>query len=162
MADSAAMPLLEDREHTAQYLAQIRQRKREVEQQLVARETLRHRIRAEQHLEHIEAIGDVLLVGKEAIVEPFTGEVQEVPLDSERRQQLSECAHLKLALMKKVLPDIKSVELTGAGGEELGNNRAMAEIELRNRLRAIFTGQSLPRVLEGVVVAEEPAFDCLR
>ena len=129
-------------------LRALKRRKSEAGEHLEQREYLRHEIAARVHVKDLETIALVLFCGQEAVKDPLGDEPRMVPLDRDRTSQLSAAANVKLALLKKVLPDIKSMELVGAGGEDLGTDRAMAELELRNRLRAILTGQSLPDVIE--------------
>ena len=114
------------------------------------REYLRDKIQAGNHVYDIETIELMLFSGKEAVQEPVTGTLYMLPLDRYRTMQLKAAADVKGTLLKKVLPDIKAVELTGAGGEELGTDRQMAVLELRNRLRAILVGSSLPEVIEQI------------
>ena len=114
------------------------------------REYLRDKIQAGTHVYDIETIALMLFSGKEAVQDPVTGTVSMLPLDRDRTMQLKAAADVKGTLLKKVLPDIKAVELTGAGGEELGTDRQMAVLELRNRLRAILVGSSLPEVIEQI------------
>lgn len=108
------------------------------------REYIRHEIQAHQHVRDLETMALMLFSGKEIESDPITEVPTLVPLDKDRVGQLTACATIKLALLRKVVPDIKSVELTGAGGEELGSQRHLAEVELRNRLReALTTGLPL-------------------
>jgi hypothetical protein len=152
---------LTEQEKEAAKLRALQRRKKDAQETIEQREYLRHEIEARQHVQDLETIALMLFSGKEATSDPVTGEVVMVPLDKDRTSQLQAAANVKQGLLKKVLPDIKAVELTGAGGEDLGTDKAMAELELRNRLRAILTGQSVPVVIEGKVdsaadkVAEE-------
>ena len=87
-------------------------------------------------------------------MDPVTEQPSLIPLDKDRTSQLSTCANIKFRLLAKVLPDIKAVELTGAGGEELGSQRELAEMELRNRLRDVLS-QGVQPVLEETARSEE-------
>lgn len=142
------MSELTEHEKDQSRLRALQRRKSEAGNQLEQREYLRHEIAARVHVKDLETIALVLFCGHEAVKDPVLEEPRMVPLDKDRTSQLTAAANVKLSLLKKVLPDIKAMELTGAGGEDLGTDRAMAELELRNRLRAILTGQSLPAVIE--------------
>jgi len=142
------MGVLNAQEKAAVKLRALHRRKKDAAQQLEQREYLRHEIAARIHVEDLETIALILFSGTEAVLDADTDEIAMVPLDKERVAQLAAAASVKSGLLKKVLPDIKAVELTGAGGEELGTDRQMSELELKNRLRAVLTRQSVPSVLE--------------
>ena len=142
------MTELTEREKDQAKLRALQRRKSNAEDHLEQREYLRNEIAARMHVKDLETIALVLFCGQEAVKDPLGPEPRMVVLDRDRTSQLTAAANVKLSLLKKVLPDIKSMELTGAGGEDLGTDRAMAELELRNRLRAILTGASLPNVIE--------------
>ena len=157
----ARQELLELREHARNPIAarDLRRRRKRAEETLESREYVRHEIQALRHVQDLETMALMLMTGQEAAVDPVTETPTLIPLDRDRTQQLATCANIKLNLLKKVVPDIKAVELTGAGGEELGNQRELAELELRNRLRAVLTqGKPLELVAEAEVVDE---YDCL-
>jgi len=142
--------VLTEQEKAAAKLRALHRRKKDAAEALEQRDYLRHEIAARVHVADMETIALMLFSGKEATLDPVTGQITMLPLDKDRTSQLQAAANVKAALLKKVLPDIKSVELTGAGGEDLGTDRAMAELEIRNRLRAILRGDSLPGVLESI------------
>ena len=150
--------------NTAEAKREQRRRKRvanradRAEREVDNREFVRHEIQALVHVRDLETMALMLFSGQEIELDPLTAEPATIPLDKDRVAQLSACANIKLALLRKVLPDIKAVELTGAGGEELGSQRELAEMELRNRLREVLTRGAQP-VLEQA--AEEPTYDWL-
>ncbi len=138
----------------------LARRKTEAGDKLEEREYLRHEIQARMHVQDLETIASMLYSGYEVVHalgggegEAGEGPVTMVPIDKARTAQLLGAANVKLSLLKKVLPDIKAMELTGAGGEELGTDRVMALLELKNRLRAILQ----PPEIE----LSPPAYDCL-
>lgn len=126
-------------DQTAEAKRDLARRRRMKTTELAEREYIRHEIQAHQHVQDLETMALMLFSGQEVETDARTGQTVLVPLDKDRTGQLSACANIKLALLRKVIPDIKSVELTGAGGEELGSQRELAQIELRNRLRAALT-----------------------
>lgn len=136
-------PELEDNLHAMTVLRRRHDARRRGE----ARENVRHEIDARRYVYQLDAISETLLAGRELVQDPITGQQTTIPLDKDRLAQLLGAAGIKQNLLKKVLPDIKAVELTGADGEDLGTDRVMATIELRNRLRAILRGDSLPSVM---------------
>jgi hypothetical protein len=163
----ARQELLAARDHstTPEARSEIKRRQARAEQTLQAREFVRHEIQALRHVQDLENMALMLLSGQEAAVDPVTEQPSLIPLDKDRTSQLNVCANIKFRLLAKVLPDIKAVELTGAGGEELGSQRQLAEMELRNRLRAVLTqGKPLELVEELVEDAEpveETSYECL-
>ena len=137
----------------------LSKRGQSAESVLEDREYIRHEIQAHQHVRDLETMALMLFSGQEIEQDRVTEVPVLVPLDKDRVSQLTACATIKLALLRKVVPDIKSVELTGAGGEELGSQRELATIELRNRLRAaLTTGQ--PLIPEPVALLED-GYGCL-
>ena len=156
----ARQELLAVREHsqTPEGRRELRRRQARAEQTLQAREFVRHEIQALKHVQDLENMALMLLSGQEVSVDPVTEQPSLIPLDKDRTSQLSTCANIKFRLLAKVLPDIKAVELTGAGGEELGSQRELAEMELRNRLRDVLS-QGVQPVLEQSVRSDE--YDCL-
>ena len=137
-----------------------RQRRSKATEALEDREFIRHEIAAHQHVQDLETMALMLFSGEEVITDGQTGQAALVPLDKDRAAQLSACATIKLALLRKVVPDIKAVELTGAGGEELGSQRELAQIELRNRLRAALT-RGDPLLPAATTVPEIDPYACL-
>jgi len=147
-------------DRTAEAKRDLARRRRMKTTELAEREYIRHEIQAHQHVQDLETMALMLFSGQEVMVDDQTGVQNLVPLDKDRTGQLSACDNIKLALLRKVIPDIKSVELTGAGGEELGSQRELAQIELRNRLRAALT-RGEPLVPGPVAAPEIDAYACL-
>ena len=136
----------------------LSRRSKGAESVLEDREYIRHEIQAHQHVRDLETMALMLFSGKEIEQDAITEVPVMVPLDKDRVSQLTACATIKLALLRKVVPDIKSVELTGAGGEELGSQRELATIELRNRLREALT-RGQPLIPEPIAL--EDSYACL-
>ncbi|MFV2089778.1 MAG: hypothetical protein ACC642_03905 [Pseudomonadales bacterium] len=125
-------------------------RKNRAELEIKRREALRDRIRTLDHLDRIDQLSVILDHGWELQTDPVTGQEVRLLLDNARRQQIDSAISAKMKLVDKVLPVLKAEEITGAGGADLDVNRSMPVLELRNRLRAILTGDSLPGVLENI------------
>ena len=129
-------------------------RKTRAELEVEKRAALRERVRVAEHLDRIDQLSNILDQGWERVADPLTGQTTTVPLDNARRQQIDSAIAAKMRLVDKVLPQLKSEEITGAGGESLGGNRrVMAELELRNRLRSVLTTSGL--ILEHQAEAED-------
>ena len=114
---------------------------------IIAREELRSMVYGVGLLGDILDIAAVLQRG----VEPITvedGGLVEIPLEGDRIKSLRAAADIKLALLRKKLPDLKSVELTGLDGSSLFPQQEVHPIELLNRLRA-FSNRATGDGLQG-------------
>jgi len=113
------------------------------------RKLMREAINGEHVLLAIVDILDSLVDGQEA----RGGEA--VPLDGERISALGKALDGHFKLLNKVLPDLKSVELTGSDGGPLQvMGRQVSDIELAARLLWHLRKQGT--TVEGEVEAEEP------
>ena len=94
-------------------------------------------------LSSVQAIMHALLYGME--VRTIAGEDVEVPIIAERAAQLRTVLDIHMQLLRKILPDLKSVEVTGD---------AAAVAAAYNIITAIARnpGDPLPATIEGEVV----------
>jgi hypothetical protein len=78
------------------------------------RRDLRGMVNGEDILMAISRVHQMMLDGREPIVNAATGITTYVVLDTLRTTQLGRVLDLNFKLLAKVLPDLKSIELTGA------------------------------------------------
>ena len=72
----------------------------------IRRKALREQLQAQGHIQHITELLDILMD-------------LDKPLDQIEVQRLDKTINHKLSIVKKYLPDVKTVEHTGEDGEKL-------------------------------------------
>ena len=118
---------------------------------------LREAIQGEQVLLSIGDILDRLMQGQE----PSPDGGPPLPLDSERIAALKGAMDGHFKLLNKVLPDLRSVELTGADGEALIPKAEVSNIELAARL--LYLARSAGVTVDAEVEeAEDEGLDFLK
>lgn len=123
-----------------------------------AKKLLREAIQGENVLLSIGDILDRLVQGQEP--DPNGGPTP-LPLDSERISALKGALDGHFKLLNKVLPDLRSVELTGADGEALIPRQEVSNVELAARL--LYHLRATGTTVEGEVVEpEDDGLDFLR
>lgn len=127
-----ARSLLSEKEHRE---AMERARRRAKNSPLV-KEELRLLIQGEDLIADLGDITRQLRNGVEP-VRMEDGALIETPMGPGRVSSLKAAADVKLALLRKVLPDLKAVELSGPDGGPLVMTEEVNPVELLTRLRAL-------------------------
>lgn len=105
----------------------------------LVREQLRALIIGEDLIADIVDIAQKLNRGTEKTVNSEGG-YQDVVMGRDRAGSLKAAAEVKLALLRKVLPDLKAVELTGAEGGPITTQSEVNPVELLTRLQTFRDG----------------------
>jgi hypothetical protein len=129
--------------------------KRRAQNSITVREELRLAVDGLDLLNDVTEIALALKVGTEPIVMADGGVVQ-TPLARDRVSSLKAAADVKLALLRKVLPDLKAVELSGPEGGPLQLDE-VNPLDLLNRLRHFSEAALNPDGGETGGVPGEPA-----
>lgn len=103
------------------------------ENRVEEREHLRLEIQSRKIIEKMQEAAFMLYLGVEAFTDDLTGVTVLRPLGRDRIASLKAAADISDKLLKKVLPDLKQIELqdSTAGGE----GRILENTDLNNRMR---------------------------
>lgn len=129
------------------------------ERRVEEREHLRLEIQSRKHILEMEAAAFILYEGYEPIADRDTGEMTLRPIGRDRVASLKAAADISEKLLRKVLPDLKQVEIqTDSNG---GEGRILENTDLSNRMRLYMEAiqqRTINPPIEDAVIVEEVDF----
>ena len=132
---------------------------------LVVREELRLCIDGYDLIDRIQTVSRMLFHNRELDDDGLSGVPSWVTpraLTPHRVAQIKAAADIDMALLRKVLPDIRAVELTGKNGDPIAFEEtipALSKIALRQHIRyTLEHGADEPEITDAEIVEELPSF----
>ena len=133
--------------------ARERAKKRAIDR-IEEREHLRLELNARGYIHTCHEIIDALVCGEETI-KGDDGRTQRVPLDRARVAALSKAMDGSLRLLDRVLPPLKSVEMTDSP-EKVANEKMLTTDEL---VKIVLQQRRMPQTIEAEVVYDKPPWE---
>lgn len=124
-----------------------------------ARRAVRDSIDGAAHLQAVVDIAGILRSGMEPLLSGATGEYEEQPISSVRVAMLAKTADLHLAVLRKVLPDLRALEHSGPEGEPLPAGADVDELVLLTKLQR-FVAERGTQALSAPIQTVEQCAEC--